>query len=351
MIQRRNLYLVLGDCEEFLRLPPTKGSKEDQEDCRILGLVLLHGEEVISLTVEGPSLPGESRVKAIGVNTVLGPIIGCTAGCGVPTGFVQAQSGLAEPVRDSVAEEQSKKWVFFFDCRNGGWRTIQESKNPRSGFSSLPADSVAEEQSKKVDHIFEPAKKNKNLHRDLLCEVHAKEISKLGYCLNHQKLVDSQDMCEDCLSSRPEFHGVRLKCSCCGVILDNNIYSSYTVMNPSWDVLECANKEKLIDKSGENDNHVQEDYKSYEKISDFVTALCDVEHGLENENGAQILSDFDRDLNVTEKEIEDNGSIFVSMSELKELEGEEDEKVDVILEMEEEKETITMKDKSVQVSY
>ncbi|KAL2542509.1 Myosin-binding protein 2 [Abeliophyllum distichum] len=202
----------------------------------------------------------------------------------------------------------------------------------------------------RVDHIFAPAKKNKNLHRDLLCEVHAKEISKLGYCLNHQKLVDSQDMCEDCLSSRPEFHGVRLKCSCCGVILDNNIYSSYTVLKPSWDVLECANKEKLIDKSGENDNHVQEDYKSYEKISDFVTALCDDEHWLENENGAQILSDFDKDLNVTEKEIEDNGSIFVSMSELKESEGEEDEKVDVILEMEEEKETITMKDKSVQVS-
>ncbi|KAL2557394.1 Small nuclear ribonucleoprotein family protein [Forsythia ovata] len=99
MIQRRNLYLVLGDCEEFLRLLPTKGSKEDQEDYRILGLVLLHGEEVISLTVEGPPLLGESRVKAIGVNAVLGPSIGCAASCGVPIVFVQAQSGLAGPVR------------------------------------------------------------------------------------------------------------------------------------------------------------------------------------------------------------------------------------------------------------
>ncbi|KAL2550622.1 Small nuclear ribonucleoprotein family protein [Forsythia ovata] len=100
MIQRRNLYLVLGNCEEFLWLPPTKGSKEDQEDCRILGLVLLHSEKVISLTVEGSPLPGESRIKAIGVNAVLGPSIGCAAGCGVPTGFVQAQLGLAGPVRD-----------------------------------------------------------------------------------------------------------------------------------------------------------------------------------------------------------------------------------------------------------
>ncbi|KAL2545856.1 Small nuclear ribonucleoprotein family protein [Forsythia ovata] len=99
MIQRRNLYLVLGDCEEFFRLPSTKDSKEDQEDCRIFGLVLLHSDEVISLTVEGPPLPGESRVKAIGVNAVLGPSIGCVAGCGVPTGFVQAQPGLAGPIR------------------------------------------------------------------------------------------------------------------------------------------------------------------------------------------------------------------------------------------------------------
>ncbi|CAI9775125.1 unnamed protein product [Fraxinus pennsylvanica] len=150
----------------------------------------------------------------------------------------------------------------------------------------------------RVDHIFEPAKSNKNFPRDLLCEVHAKEISKLGYCSNHQKLVDSQYMCENCLSSRPEYHGVT-----------------------------------------------------------FVTDLCDVEHRLENGNRAQILCDFDRDLNVTEKEIEDKVSISVYVNEMKELEGEEGENGDVVLEMEEETKkgkaensTITMVDKCVQVS-
>ncbi|CAA2978026.1 Hypothetical predicted protein [Olea europaea subsp. europaea] len=209
----------------------------------------------------------------------------------------------------------------------------------------------------RVDHIIEPSKDNKNFHRDLLCKVHAKEVSKLGYCSNHQKLVDSQYMCVDCLSSRPEFHGVSLTCSCCGVIFDNNICSSYKVMNPPWDVLESAHKEKVIENSGENENHLQEDYKSCEKISDFYTDLCDVEHGLENKNEAQILCAFGRDLNETEKGIEDKGSVSVYANEMKNLKGEEDEKIEAILEMEEEKgkdkagnSTIYMEDKSVQVS-
>ncbi|CAI9768110.1 unnamed protein product [Fraxinus pennsylvanica] len=151
----------------------------------------------------------------------------------------------------------------------------------------------------RVDHIIEPAKYNKSFHRDLLCEVHAKEVSKLGYCSNHQKLVDSQYMCEDCLSSRPEFHG----------------------------------------------------------LSDFLTDLCDVEHGLENKNEAQILCDFGRDLSVTEKGTEDKGSVSVYVNKMKELEGEVDEKVDAVLEMEEgkakdkaENSTISRQDKSVQLS-
>ncbi|CAA2953766.1 small nuclear ribonucleo -associated B -like [Olea europaea subsp. europaea] len=96
----RHMNLVLGDCEEFRKLPPTKGSKEDREDRRTLGLVLLRGEEVISITVEGPPPPDESRVKSIGANAVPGPGIGRAAGRGIPTGpLVQAQPGLAGPVR------------------------------------------------------------------------------------------------------------------------------------------------------------------------------------------------------------------------------------------------------------
>ncbi|KAK9926835.1 hypothetical protein M0R45_024044 [Rubus argutus] len=46
----RHMNLVLGDCEEFRKLPPAKGKKntEERDDRHTLGLVLLRGEEVIS---------------------------------------------------------------------------------------------------------------------------------------------------------------------------------------------------------------------------------------------------------------------------------------------------------------
>ncbi|KAK6122260.1 hypothetical protein DH2020_043993 [Rehmannia glutinosa] len=209
----------------------------------------------------------------------------------------------------------------------------------------------------RLDHIFDPAKGDKNMNRDLLCEVHAEEISKLGFCSNHRKLVDSQGMCEDCLSSRPEFENssknfglmkgfgvfqngkekvgengeVSLNCTCCGVSLDdsfNNKYSSYILLKTSsWDdVLECAQKENLIIEAGDcDDNHVQEFCAGDEKV-------------LEDENENQMLFEFDGNLEVTEKDNEENGCISVIVNELKDKEI-----------LEEENSTLILKDKSVQV--
>ncbi|KAJ6887318.1 hypothetical protein NC651_027607 [Populus alba x Populus x berolinensis] len=98
----RHMNLVLGDCEEFRKLPPAKGKKnnEEREDRRTLGLVLLRGEEVISMTVEGPPPPEESRAKAVSAAAVAGPGLGRAAGRGIPTApLIQAQPGLAGPVR------------------------------------------------------------------------------------------------------------------------------------------------------------------------------------------------------------------------------------------------------------
>ncbi|KAA8532547.1 hypothetical protein F0562_032637 [Nyssa sinensis] len=208
----------------------------------------------------------------------------------------------------------------------------------------------------RVDHIFEPEKR-KNSHRDLLCEAHATEICKLGYCSNHQKLAESQDMCEDCSSSRPDIHGlsknfaffpwmkqigmiqnegekvvengeVSLKCSCCGVSLDSKIYSPCIVIKPSWGVLDYTQKGNLIAETGDFD-HFEEGDNSDRSRSDCTVDRCEDEHGIEKKGDHQMLSEVDGGS-------EDDFSVFVFNSELKELESHEDDKVDVISEEEEE---------------
>jgi small nuclear ribonucleoprotein B and B' len=54
----RHMNLVLADCEEFRRVRPKKKAGEEpaaeQEMKRTLGLIILRGETVVSLSVEGP---------------------------------------------------------------------------------------------------------------------------------------------------------------------------------------------------------------------------------------------------------------------------------------------------------
>ncbi|KAL3635963.1 hypothetical protein CASFOL_020510 [Castilleja foliolosa] len=217
----------------------------------------------------------------------------------------------------------------------------------------------------RIDHLFDPAKGDMNMNRKFLCEVHSKEISKLGFCSVHQKLVDSKDMCEDCLSSRPEIGDfqskkekvaengeVSLNCSCCGVSLVNNNdddkYSSYVLLKTSsWDdVLEYAHKENLIPES--------EDY-----VSDFA---ANGENELKNKSEKQMISEFDENLGITDKNTEGNGFISVTVDDLIELERGENENskdksvqngfisaiVDELIELER-GENENSKDKSVQV--
>ncbi|XP_020582121.1 myosin-binding protein 3-like [Phalaenopsis equestris] len=127
----------------------------------------------------------------------------------------------------------------------------------------------------RVDHLFQPGK-GQRFCKDIICDSHAVEISKLGFCSKHQRLSDAGDMCEDCATSgfgetdrkvallswmkqRSALEEKDLVCSCCGVIHESRSYSSYTILHtePS-DVLECAQKDRSVkeETEGEKDGAV-----------------------------------------------------------------------------------------------
>lgn len=91
----KHMNIVLGDCEEYRTTKGKKASGEKEEK-RSLGLVLLRGETVVSLSAEAPP-PPKARAKAGGRG---GPGIGAAAGRGMPVApLAQAPKGLAGPVR------------------------------------------------------------------------------------------------------------------------------------------------------------------------------------------------------------------------------------------------------------
>ncbi|GAB4821929.1 hypothetical protein N2152v2_008975 [Parachlorella kessleri] len=107
----RHMNLVLGDAEEFRKLPPKKGmSEEDRETRRVLGLVILRGDEVIDLTIEGPPPADESRI-AKGQVAPGGPGLGRAAGRGMPAPAPgAAPAGLAGPARACTSGDGAEAW-------------------------------------------------------------------------------------------------------------------------------------------------------------------------------------------------------------------------------------------------
>jgi len=91
----RHMNIVLGDCEEYRKFRGKKAS-EDKEEKRMLGLVMLRGENVISLAAESPPLQ-KAKPKGAGRG---GPGAGRAAGRGMPVAPLStAPKGLTGPVR------------------------------------------------------------------------------------------------------------------------------------------------------------------------------------------------------------------------------------------------------------
>ncbi|KAJ8610346.1 hypothetical protein CTAYLR_003869 [Chrysophaeum taylorii] len=94
----KHMNLVLADTEEYRKVKQKKGTvgiSEEREEKRTLGLVLLRGEMVVSLSVDGPPPPEDDLRAVIG-----GPGMGRAAGRGLPTAPLgAAPMGLGGPVR------------------------------------------------------------------------------------------------------------------------------------------------------------------------------------------------------------------------------------------------------------
>ncbi|KAL6187050.1 hypothetical protein ACLB2K_043166 [Fragaria x ananassa] len=209
----------------------------------------------------------------------------------------------------------------------------------------------------RLDHIFEPGNNSHKSYRDLVCEEHANEIAKLGFCSNHQKLAESQDMCEDCSSQQdcdqewsnkyaffPWMKQIGMvqggdddkenfgkECSCCGVSLSSKVYPPCILLKPSWGVLDYSQKpifnsdERVdaqteegdqsdqtgSDQNGHDDGGVVEGNKGENSVSDVDGCCGQRDYDGQETNNSACCSVCD--YVCKETETEDKANLNVSM--------------------------------------
>jgi len=98
--------IILGDAEEFRKVSGKGKLKgEEREEKRTLGLVLIRGENVVSLSVEGGPPLEENRMKA-NTSVAAGPGVGRAAGRAIAMSAGPVP-GLTGPIRGVGAPPQS----------------------------------------------------------------------------------------------------------------------------------------------------------------------------------------------------------------------------------------------------
>lgn len=74
----KHMNLVLADCEEFRKINKTAkdNSAANLEQKRTLGLVILRGETIVSMSIDGPPPPSSDDIRSRGLGLMSGPGMG-----------------------------------------------------------------------------------------------------------------------------------------------------------------------------------------------------------------------------------------------------------------------------------